>query len=933
MPTTLQKLTPNQDLQCFFYQPAPNAALSRESCASALSSTSSSGFTLSGTWRQQFDWSVIEWNRDNVYEHPALRSLPDGDLSGLTLSYQETRTNTIPIDSDLYATVDWPSLRVWATPSGGSETIYYVPLLPHATAIAGSYQCAYADFTLSGMVAGGDYIGLAFLEEHYTYQLYGSDTLTTAVQAVANSINAFSTLLKATVSSNTIRVYYTDGASIPASTAGANGNRFGVYSYATGAETWDSPWQTLANGTSPTEWQVTIDFATLQGTITPDLSGTLYTIPINNIRKMRWTYAADLQAGDFARTEYQVVVSNWTVTGTNRGYSVAGPGSRRVEDNHASMAYAGTWTELRGNFSGGTIAYTSTPGDSVSCTYNATSAHTPYLGLRYTGSGATVSISVDGGSAESLSLRVPGEDVLFRYAAGPLGVGSHSVSITHAGPPGADFYFDFIELALPATTLPTFPAEPQVTLATDWDTLHSISLAPERTAWLIDALGFKGRANHYIGALWFYELAAVGYTYASATVTFSGTSAPDYFVTVTLGQTGEPSTDDTVITKLIHEGDTADSVALAFFLELNNGYTGVWASISGNVLTIYAREIGAEGNNNTISASTTSSGFTATASGTVFTGGVDGDWRTDLSASPRLNRAVRDWTASFFTALQGYGIDVAASLSMELGNGDPSAAAGIAQCGPAGDPILLPTPSVQTNFAPTSLAFWQEAYAEIAGLQAAAGLQPYLQFGEVQWWYFPSDGAGTDFSGMPFYDAWTQAQFLTEYGHAMATITTNAVDPASYPDECAFLPALIGNFTNAVMSYVRTSQPTCRFEVLYPTDVNQTAFNIAINYPVSAWTPSALNCLKTECFGFTLGRNLNESRSSIDFGSTMGFPATQSSHLVGVGDSTSPWLKEARTAMGKGFESVVLFALDQFCLIGYADPLPQSFRRSVRIGG
>ena len=42
------------------------------------------GFTVSGTWRQQFDWAVIEWNRDNVYEHPAFRNLPDGDLSGLT---------------------------------------------------------------------------------------------------------------------------------------------------------------------------------------------------------------------------------------------------------------------------------------------------------------------------------------------------------------------------------------------------------------------------------------------------------------------------------------------------------------------------------------------------------------------------------------------------------------------------------------------------------------------------------------------------------------------------------------------------------------------------------------------------------------------------------------------------------------------------------
>ena len=47
------------------------------------------------------------------------------------------------------------------------------------------------------------------------------------------------------------------------------------------------------------------------------------------------------------------------------------------------------------------------------------------------------------------------------------------------------------------------------------------------------------------------------------------------------------------------------------------------------------------------------------------------------------------------------------------------------------------------------------------------------------------------------------------------------------------------------------------------------------------------------------------------------FPAAQRSHLVGVGDPTTAWVKEAQFAQGRGFESVVLFALDQMCLIGY----------------
>src|SRR5277367_6008326 len=132
MPDTLTKLRPDRDLQCYFFQP---------SAVAALSGTSASGFTVSGSWRQQFDWAVIEWNRDNVFEHPLFRYLPDSDLSGLTLVYDETRSNCIPLDSDLFATVDWPSLRIWATPEGGSETVYWVPLLGKATPIAGSYPC------------------------------------------------------------------------------------------------------------------------------------------------------------------------------------------------------------------------------------------------------------------------------------------------------------------------------------------------------------------------------------------------------------------------------------------------------------------------------------------------------------------------------------------------------------------------------------------------------------------------------------------------------------------------------------------------------------------------------------------------------------------------------------------------------------------------
>jgi len=924
MPEQIQKLSPHRDLQCFFFQP---------SAVAALSGASSTGFTLSGTWRQQFDWAVIEWNRDNVYEHPLFRNLPDSDLSGLTLTYDETRDNCIPLDSALYATVDWPSLRVWATPAGGSEAIYYVPLAAHAAAIAGSHQCAYADFTLSGTVTAGDFAGLSFLTEAYTYEFVSGDILANAAQAITESVNAFSGVLKATRSGATIRLYYTGGATVAASTSGANGNRFAMYSYSTGAAVWDADAKNFAHGTSPTAWRVTLDFGALQGTITPDLSGPLYTIPTNLIRKIRWTYAAELQAAAFERSEFSVAVSNWTVSGTNRTYSVAGPGSRRIEDHDAAMIFSGTWTEVRGNYSGGTIHKTTSPGDSLNCTYQATQSHALYVGLRYTDNGGTVSIVVDGGTAITIHLGIPAEDALIRHPMGTFGAGAHTFQLTHTGATGTEVYFDFLELASPSNDLPVVPSQPVVTLATDWDTLHCISLPPERTAWMLKSLNFVGRANHYVGALWFYELARIGHVYASATATFSGTPAPNAYVTLTLGQVGQPTSSDTVLQKQIHVGDTPATIALAFAQELNRGYTGVWASAAGSVLTIHARTMGVAGDANTVAATTTSGGFTATTSGSSFLGGADGNWRTDLTASPALNRAVRDWSAAYFTALRGYGIDAVAAFSMELQHGDPSAAAGIAQVGPAGDPILLPTPALQTNFSPASLAFWKVVYEEMGAIQAAAGLTPYLQFGEVQWWYFPNDGLGTNYSGMPFYDAWNVATFAALYGHALASITTNTVDPVAYPDEAAYLATVIGNFTAAIMSFVRETQPACRFEVLYPTDVNQTAFNRAINYPAAAWTPASLTCLKTEAFGFTFGRNLDQVWGTLDFGGALGFTAAQRSHLLGAGDSTAAWLKEVRGAEGKRFESVVLFAIDQFCLIGYEVPLQGGVRRSFRTGG
>jgi hypothetical protein len=204
---------------------------------------------------------------------------------------------------------------------------------------------------------------------------------------------------------------------------------------------------------------------------------------------------------------------------------------------------------------------------------------------------------------------------------------------------------------------------------------------------------------------------------------------------------------------------------------------------------------------------------------------------------------------------------------------------------------------------------------------AEAGQPPYLQFGEVQWWYFPAVGIG-----MPFYDGYTTSAFQAAFGRPMHVFTTREAGPAEFPDECGFLAGLIGEFTDSVRTYVRQTHPGARFEVLYAPDVNDAPLTRAVNLPASHWSPGPLACFKTENFTYTGSRDLDKARASIRLAMQLGFSRAESSHLVGVLDYTTPWLREYRMAKGESLESVVLFALDQYCLMGYR------VRERVRVG-
>src|ERR1019366_9289469 len=150
-----------------------------------------------------------------------------------------------------------------------------------------------------------------------------------------------------------------------------------------------------------------------------------------------------------------------------QAYSIAGPGSQRIEDDSNQVQYTGTWASDGGNFSGGMIHTTSVTESSVSCTYTSSQDHSLYLGTRLLATGTLISIVVDAGGALSVNLNLPGEDVLIRTLLAQLGPGAHTVTATHVGDAGTYFYFDFLEIAIPSTTLPTETTEIKLAAATD----------------------------------------------------------------------------------------------------------------------------------------------------------------------------------------------------------------------------------------------------------------------------------------------------------------------------------------------------------------------------------------------------------------------------------------------------------------------------------
>jgi hypothetical protein len=701
---------------------------------------------------------------------------------------------------------------------------------------------------------------------------------------------------------------------------------------------------------------------------------------VTKLRQMWLTFSPKLtNASAYATQEWTAVATNWTVTDPNgkRPLKIAGAGSVRIDSRDSWVSYSGdSWADEASNQPGGTGWFNlgfarraQAMNDSVTIRYSCQHTHDLYLGTSLYKDRGIVSVSLDGDAPtdKDLFLWLEPPLVTRRLLRSSVPAGEHVVTITVTGRKhvkqalwdedslGTYFYFDYLEAAVAGDVPDPAQTYAAVMPATDYDTDHVFKLSPQRVVWMLDKMGFRGALDHYLGVFWWNQRKRVlqpgQNAFHSLTVTFSGWAGLAEKLQQIKLQFGGASQGDSSGSYLIRQylpTDTDASLAQFFCDYINETLIGVWASVSGAVLTITSRSPAYDF---TFWAFSTSTDNTATfgtmaVSGDVRAGDL-GEWVIDDSITPVINRAVTDWHADFWNEVHAKNWQAVASFSMELVNppDDPTNGKVYAQRFIGGTTVRTDAGfgglfSTQCTFNATTRAYQQQAFKEMAGLMNAAGLTPWLQFGEFLWWFFPGSNP-SDTKGMAFYDKDTSdaaKAVLRPAGLAIFTWPTDDPSVNGYAD-ANFLRGLIYTHCSGIASFVKATYSNAKFEILWPYDVNYPSkTKIAklggalihyVNLP-SQWMAkagSALDRFKTEALAFgATERDTDKAEEARKFPTTapMSWSQADTAYLMPIFNGGCPWSREYLNAVNGKAPLVNLWALDHVCLMSWPLPLPVS---------
>jgi hypothetical protein len=887
--------------------------------AAALHSATETGFKVSGIFRDAADFAVLViWNCDDFFGHPRFSYLPDGDFSGITLSFDLHYDNLQPIDSPKFATIDWPYLNCLKT----DGTLVQLRLFDRATLVGGTYSKAQGTFTLNGTPYGYDRVTLWY--QNIAFDKIVSwpnpESAEQICRELAAQINSFNWQgagvlipLEAEASGNTITVR--------AARPGYDGNMIRLYELHKNANLYFTPHLVqLQGGSSDATWRVTIDFSA-EG--------------LTDLQKIWLTFAPKLaDSAAYQAHEWEATFSNWAVTDAQgkRALKVAGPGSVRIEEDDAWVQYAGYWEWAPANWwSGGRAKRAAQQGAGVTIETHCNAVHDIYLGTRLDFDCGIVEARLDNGAPVQLDCYETAARArqVRRKLFSHVSAGQHCIEIRLTGnknpnSQGWYFCFDFLECAVP-TDVPDAPElRSDVAVACDYGTDHTWKLSPQRLVWAIRKLGLIGEINHYVSVFWWNQRKRVGGYFPSVTVTYGGTWAGGDEAFLTIG--------GTTIGKSVFPADTPETIAEHFAYYINEVFVGVWAQASGGAITITVRSP-TPAYSISFSESHNSAQGTVTVEGSL-SGGVMGDWVIDDAVTPVLNRAARDWHADYFAELAAQGMSCVAAFSQELvlPPDDPPDAVWVARY-PDGQPVQTATGlgdkySSHCAFAPPFRDYIKQAYQEMAALMEAAGLTARLQFGEVLWWYFNNS------SGMAYYDAHTTARFYQQHGRALYVFQTPNDDPAvnGYVD-ANFLRQTVKDHVDAIRSYVLASHPNASFELLWPLDVNDPAtrrLNRYINLPTEWETQSGsgFETFLIEGFQFAgIDRNLDKVRWMAGYPfEVLSWPRSASRYLAGNFNAGWPFERDYLTARRTLVPLIKLWAYDHLCLYARRLPLPTESR-------
>ncbi len=239
------------------------------------------------------------------------------------------------------------------------------------------------------------------------------------------------------------------------------------------------------------------------------------------------------------------------------------------------------------------------------------------------------------------------------------------------------------------------------------------------------------------------------------------------------------------------------------------------------------------------------------------------------------------------------------------------------------------------------LAYQKAVYRTVAGLQAAAGLTPCLQYGEFLWWYFANTGGG-----MAYYDAETAAAAVAALGRPLHVFTAPTDDPSiNGGADALFLRNRLRDHVSGLVSDIRGPYPAVICELLWPYDVNYPRpltdqsgnviggqLNRCVNLPVEWQQPSSsgLDRIKTEGLAFATGmRSLDLAKEAIELFPGFGWPPASVRYLVPVFGGAVPWNRELALVWAAGLKAANFWAFDHICLFNLHVPEKGLERRSI----